>query len=183
MHTLDPCTPSSAIPVYYLFGVSFSRIYEISVTVIKQRYQQIQYNLIISSITPILSILKFDFSGQVACQEKGWVFVKFFREFENSRTASLEERSSIPKREFENFVNFGSRICEDLVYIKKYTACQISYLKKTNTNLFIKSPNKPITGPLEQGRHRGTCRMKNVDVVCLRTNGQTNGRTDRHLLS
>ena len=32
-------------------------------------------------------------------------------------------------------------------YIKKYTAYQISYLKKTATNLFIKSPNKPITGP------------------------------------
>ena len=31
-------------------------------------------------------------------------------------TASLEEKSSFQNREFENFANFGSRICEDLVY-------------------------------------------------------------------
>ena len=31
-------------------------------------------------------------------------------------TASLEEKSSKRNRELENFANFGSRICEDLVY-------------------------------------------------------------------
>ena len=31
-------------------------------------------------------------------------------------TASLEEMNSKRNREFENFANFGSRICEDLVY-------------------------------------------------------------------
>ena len=50
-----------------------------------------------------------------------FLFVTFFhshchfRKIENSRTASLEEMSSVTKREFENFANFGSRICEDLV--------------------------------------------------------------------
>ena len=29
---------------------------------------------------------------------------------------SLEERNSKRNRELENFANFGSRICEDLVY-------------------------------------------------------------------
>ena len=37
--------------------------------------------------------------------------------FENSSNASLEEMSSFPNREFENFTNFGLRVCEDLVYV------------------------------------------------------------------
>ena len=41
------------------------------------------------------------------------------REFGSSRTASLEENSRFLNREFENFANFGSRICEDLVYTVK----------------------------------------------------------------
>ena len=31
-------------------------------------------------------------------------------------TASLEEKNSKRNRELENFANFGSRVCEDLVY-------------------------------------------------------------------
>ena len=39
------------------------------------------------------------------------------REFGSFRTASLEENGRFLNREFENFANFGSRICEDLVYL------------------------------------------------------------------
>ena len=49
--------------------------------------------------------------------------IAFFYQ-QNSRvweflTASLEERNSKRNRELENFANFGSRVCEDLVYFEK----------------------------------------------------------------
>ena len=43
-------------------------------------------------------------------------------------TASLEEMNSKRNREFENFANFGLRVCEDLVYSTVHNYVHITLL-------------------------------------------------------
>ena len=85
-------------------------------------------------------------------------------------TASLEERNSKRNRELENFANFGSRVCEDLVYVDgpipvkviKFITYFHSWRMAISRSIFLRS-NEPNISTLKYSLNFFNSELLHID--------------------